>query len=236
MKISVLAEGANWTDKCNDRWNGPSDIRRITPHQMVAKWTGQTASAWFQNNGIDNSVNYCIGYGGDIWGNVPEENRAWTSASEWNDTAAITIELANSEFGTDAMTDDTLESFMKLCCDLLFRYPSLGGRLNWTGDVNGNITLHEWYQDTSCPGEFFKAKLPYLVQGVNDRMQYYENMGWTSMDEVLDALYRKKDAEPETDEEPENEKMDSGRFEDKVPTYTYDANQNVNTGYHGKEN
>ena len=171
----------------NIAWNKRYDrsgrlITRITPHEMWAHWTGEHAADYFCDTDRNASANYCIGYDGDIAQNVDEEHGAWTSSSWDNDTRAITVEMSNSYLGTHEMTDATIKAFEDLCVDLLQRYPSLGGRLNYTGDTSGNITLHEWFSNTDCPGWYLKKKLPQIVRDVNERMQptKYEACVWTS--------------------------------------------------------
>lgn len=171
MIISPLANG---TALCTWEYNERDGIAitRITPHQMVAHWTAETAAKYFVNNGIENSVNYCIGYDGSIWCNVTEDHRAWTSSSWSNDVRAITIELSNTEdVYSGQMTDATINAFIELCVDLIQRYPSLGGQFNYTGDLTGNISLHEWFSDTNCPGSWFKSKLPEIQERVNARLK-----------------------------------------------------------------
>lgn len=165
--ISELADGAilcNWE---YDKRVQP--ITKITPHQMAARWTGQTCAYYFQNNGISNSANYCIGYEGDIWCNVEEENRAWTSSSSWNDQRAITVEISNSALGTDHMTDESLEAFKRLATDIALRYGIEA--YEYTGDASGNFTLHKFYSATPCPGDYFISKIPELIADINERIK-----------------------------------------------------------------
>ena len=173
MTVSSLAQGSiiAW-NKCNPR---VYKVTRITPHQMAAKWTGAQCASYFKGSNVQSSANYCIGYDGSIICNVPEEYRAWTSSSWDNDQRAITVELSNST--VPRMTDATIEAFIRLCVDLIKRYPSLGGSFRYTGNTNGNISLHEWFASTSCPGSYFKGKLPYIQSEVNRRLKEGDYMG-----------------------------------------------------------
>lgn len=175
MTVSKLAQGSiiAW-NKCNSR---SYQVTRITPHQMAAHWTGAQCASYFQTSNVQSSANYCIGYNGDIVCNVPEEYRAWTSSSWDNDQRAITVELSNSGAGAPYMTDATIEAFIKLCVDLIKRYPGLGGRMNYNGRLSGNVSLHEWFAATSCPGSYFKSKLPYIQSEVNRRLKEGDYMG-----------------------------------------------------------
>lgn len=175
MTVSKLAQGSiiAW-NKCNAR---VYQVTRITPHQMAAHWTGKQCASYFQSSNVQSSANYCIGYNGDIICNVPEEYRAWTSSSWDNDQRAITVELSNSGAGAPYMTDATIEAFIRLCVDLIKRYPGLGGKMNYNGRLSGNVSLHEWFASTSCPGSYFKSKLPYIQTEVNRRLKEGEYMG-----------------------------------------------------------
>lgn len=171
----------------NIAWNkkydrGSRSITRITPHQMWAHWTGEQCADYFCSTNRNCSANYCIGYDGSIAQNIPEEYGAWTSSSEDNDTRAITVEISNSDWDTARMTDASIDAFIKLCVDLLKRYPSLGGKLRWTGDTDGNISLHEWFANTDCPGWYLKKMLPYIVEQVNELMEpsKYDVCVWDS--------------------------------------------------------
>ena len=137
---------------------------------MAAHWTGKQCAQYFRDNGIENSANYCIGYDGDIWCNVEEQNRAWTSSSPWNDQRAITMELSCSAPGTDHITEATLEAFIKLAVDIALRYKI--SKYVYDGTPNGNFTLHKFYASTPCPGNYFISQIPRLIKEINARIAY----------------------------------------------------------------
>lgn len=180
MTVSKLCTYTHLTSKCNSR--SGSSITRITPHQMSAHWTGKQCADYFCSTSRQASANYCIGYDGDIAQNVDETMRAWTSSSWDNDRRAITIELSNSASDTARMTDATIKALEDLCVDLLQRYPSLGGKLVWTGDTDGNITFHKWFADTDCPGWYLEKMIPSIVEHVNERLHptIYKVCVWNS--------------------------------------------------------
>ena len=143
-------------------------ICKITPHQMAGKLTGkQCAVNIFGKAGRKASSNYCIGYNGDIVCNVEEENRAYTSSSKWNDCQAITIEVSNSANGTDHITEASWNSLVNLCVDICKRY---NFRLNYDGTKNGNLTRHNMFASTDCPGKYLQSRLPELSKIVNERL------------------------------------------------------------------
>lgn len=165
--VSYLADSkvlCTW--EYNDR---NQNVTKITPHCMVAKWTGKQCATYFRDNGIENSANYCIGYNGDICCNVEEEHRAWTSSSYSNDMKAITVEIANTDLNTLAMSDASIEAFKKLAVDIALRYGIK--KYTYTGDDRGNFTLHRFFAGTSCPGDWFVKRIPEIITDINERIK-----------------------------------------------------------------
>lgn len=156
--------------RTNNHYNGRTEkICRITPHYMEWYTTAKECCESFVPASRRASANYCIGKYGEIWGNVDEENAAWTSGSRYNDNRAITIECACY---TDAehygvLPDRTWNSLVRLCVDICQRY---GFSLNYTGDDSGNLTMHKWYDDTDCPGDWFSKQFGRLAIEVNAKL------------------------------------------------------------------
>ena len=164
MTMSKLVSGVLLTNNCSKPRNHKVD--RITPHYMAWYTSAKTCCESFVPSSRRASANYCIGKDGEIWCNVEEENRAWTTGSSYNDNRAITIECANytdiANYGK--LPDTTWNSLVKLCVDICTRY---GFKLNYTGNDNGNLTKHKWYQDTDCPGPWFDKQFERLAKEVN---------------------------------------------------------------------
>ena len=164
MTISKLVSGVLLTNNCSKPRNHKID--RITPHYMSWYTSAKTCCESFVPASRRASANYCIGKDGEIWCNVEEENRAWTTGNSYNDNRAITIECANymdnANYGK--LPDATWNSLVNLCVDICKRY---GFKLNYTGDDNGNLTKHKWYQDTDCPGPWFDKQFERLANEVN---------------------------------------------------------------------
>lgn len=185
--ISKLATTQYLTDK---HWaaRSASSIKYIIPHHMAGKLTGAGCANYFVNNGLENSTNYCIGYGGDISCNVPEEYGAWTSSFGIADRQAITMEISDTSNGDWTIPGAAQEAFINLCVDLFQRYPSLGGKAIYdpsdaatvanakknqsTFTTKGNILLHQWTSNygTTCPEWHMKQILPTLVAEINKRL------------------------------------------------------------------
>ena len=164
MTISKLVSGVLLTNNCSKPRNHKID--RITPHYMAWYTSAKTCCESFVPASRRASANYCIGKDGEIWCNVEEENRAWTTGSSYNDNRAITIECANymdsANYGK--LPDATWNSLIKLCVDICTRY---NFRLNYTGNDKGNLTKHMWYQNTDCPGVWFSQQFARLANEVN---------------------------------------------------------------------
>ena len=126
-------------------------VVKITPHHMAGKMDAY-ACARMHYNSEGSSANYYIGNDGQIVGGVDEERRAWTSGSPSNDHRAITIEVSNSI--NDApwtISDKAYRSLIRLCADICKRYNI---NPHFDGTVNGTITIHKQFQNTSCPGNY----------------------------------------------------------------------------------
>lgn len=150
-----------------NKWNGRNHkIDRITPHYMEWYTSAKECCESFVPSSRRASANYCIGKDGEIWGNVDEENTAWTSGSRYNDGRAITIECAcyTDDENYGVLPNATWNSLVRLCVDVCKRY---GFRLNYTGDDSGNLTMHKWYDDTDCPGKWFSNQFGRLANEVN---------------------------------------------------------------------
>lgn len=162
MTVSKLARASIITTKRNTR---TQKVTKFTPHYMCAKWTGEQCATYFRDCDRQCSANYCIGYDGGIVCNVPEEYRAWTSSSSWNDQRAITVECANLPDGS--LTDATWKSLVKLGADVMRRY---GFRPWYTGDSSGTITEHRMFASTDCPGPWLHPRMGQLAVAIKNEL------------------------------------------------------------------
>lgn len=168
MSNSKLISGTLLTDNCTKPRNHIID--RITPHYMCWYTSAKTCCESFLPASRRASANYCIGKDGEIWLNVDEKNRAWTSGSSYNDNRAVTIECANymesSRYGV--LPDVVWDSLVLLCVDICKRNGIES--INYTGNDNGNLTKHKWYQDTDCPGPWFTRQFDRLAEEINSEL------------------------------------------------------------------
>ena len=169
---SPLIDGVLLTNNCSKPRNHAIDT--ITPHYMAWYTDAKTCCESFVPSGRQASANYCIGKDGEIWLNVEERNRAWTSYSSSNDNRAITIECANymdaPRYGQ--LPDATWDSLVDLCVDICQRYGKK--RLIYNGKVDYSnvgsdgmlLTKHKWFQSTDCPGPWLDYKFGDLAADV----------------------------------------------------------------------
>lgn len=164
MSNSPLIDGVMLTNNCSARNH---EIDRITPHYMAWYTDAETCCASFMPPERQASANYCIGKDGEIWLNVEECNRAWTSGSAYNDGRAVTIECANymDSENYSVLPDATWNSLVRLCVDICQRNGI--EYLDYTGGDDGNLTMHCWYDDTDCPGPWFSSQFERLANEVN---------------------------------------------------------------------
>lgn len=167
MSNSPLVSYTRISPNSNNPRNKP--ILKITPHHMAGNLTLEQFGAIVANPARQMSANYAIESSGRIGLFCEEKNRSWCSGSGANDHQAITIEVANDGGAPDwHISDAAFASLIDLCVDICQRngIPAL----NFTGNANGNLTQHNYFQATQCPGPYLKSKFPYIAAEVNKRL------------------------------------------------------------------
>ena len=151
-------------------------ITKITIHHVAGNASVESIGNTFAKESRQASSNYGIGSDGRVGMYVEECNRSWCSSSRTNDHMAVTIEVANDGGAPDWHVSDTaLAKLIDLCVDICQRNGI--EKLNFTGDTNGNLTMHKWFAATSCPGPYLESKFPYIAQEVNKRLAPAEDNG-----------------------------------------------------------
>jgi len=144
-------------------------VKKITIHHVAGKITVEALGDIFFPAKRKGSSNYGIGYDGRIGMYVEEKNRAWTSGSPENDHQAITIEVSNSGGAPDwKVSENVLNKLVDLCVDICKRNGI--AKLNYTGDKTGNLTRHNMFMATACPGPYLQSKFPWIAEQVNKRL------------------------------------------------------------------
>ncbi len=163
MSNSALIAKEVLSPSYNDR---TEKITKITFHHAAGVLSAESLAGIFANPARKASANYCIGNDGTIVLCVPEDKRAWTSGSAWNDQQAITVEVSNCEIGGEwKISDAALKSCIQLAADVCKRNDIKS--LAYTGDKNGSLTTHKMFQATACPGPYLEGKLSYIAEQVN---------------------------------------------------------------------
>lgn len=144
-------------------------ISKITIHHTAGVVSVETLGAIFAPKSRNASCNYGIGSDGRVVLIVDEANRSWCSSNAANDHVAVTIEVSNS-VNDDRwlVSDKVLAKLIDLCVDICKRNGI--EKLNFTGDKNGNLTLHHMFANTNCPGPYLESKIPYIVKEVNKKL------------------------------------------------------------------
>ena len=144
-------------------------ISKITIHHMAGNLTVENCGNAFKGSRVA-SANYGIGTDGRIGLYVEESNRAITSSSTANDNIAVTIEVANCKKDPNwEVSDKALESLINLCVDICRRNEIK--ELIYTADSSGNLTRHNMFAATGCPGPYLQGKFSWIAQEVNRRLQ-----------------------------------------------------------------
>lgn len=153
-------------------------IDRITPHCVVGQLSCERICDCFPA-GRGASCNYGIGTDGRISLCVEEKNRSWCSSSNANDQRAVTIECSSDKTAPYAMTDAVYAALIDLCTDICKRNGKK--KLLWFGDKDKTlayepkademiITVHRWFANKSCPGDWLYSRLGDLAAKVTSRL------------------------------------------------------------------
>ena len=148
-------------------------IDKITIHHMAGDLSVETCGNVFQQRRA--SSNYGIGSDGRVGMYVEEADRSWASSNAANDNRAVTIEVANSSTGGNwPVSDAALAKLIDLCVDICQRNGI--EKLKFTGDKNGNMTMHNYFAATLCPGPYLESKFQYIADEVNKRIGIEEEV------------------------------------------------------------
>lgn len=178
-------------------------IDRISPHCVVGQLSAEAICNCFPQavynsegkliSGREASCNYGIGTDGRISLCVDEGNRSWCTSSDANDQRAVTIECASDKTEPYAMNNAVYSALIELCVDICKRNGK--SKLLWFGDKNKTltyepkademiITVHRWFANKSCPGDWLYNRLGDLAAKVTARL------GGSSQPSPSSTLYR----------------------------------------------
>lgn len=144
-------------------------IKKITIHHMAGNLSVETCGNVFAPSSRQASSNYGIDSNGRVGMYVEEKDRSWCTCSRENDNQAITIEVADDGTAPNwHVSDKAIDTLVDLCVDICKRNNI--PKLVFTGDKSGNVTLHKWFANTTCPGPYLESKIPEIVERVNAKL------------------------------------------------------------------
>lgn len=172
------------TSRKHPTYNPSGKITKITIHHMAGNLSVETCGNVFQRN--EASANYGIGSDGRVGLYVEEKDRSWASSSPTNDYKAVTIEVANNSGKPNWTVSDTAYSkLIDLCVDICKRNGIK--KLNYTGNANGNLTMHCFFAATVCPGSYLKSRFDEIANSVNARLEGNESIEVTEPTDTEDG-------------------------------------------------
>ena len=154
-------------------------IDRISPHCVVGQCTAEGLGDWFARSSTQASSNYGIDKDGRVGLYVEEKNRSWCTSSNANDQRAVTIECASDTKEPYTMNSKVYNTLVKLCVDICKRNGKK--KLIWFGDKSKTlnyspksdemiITVHRWFANKSCPGNWLYSRLGKLATEVTKQL------------------------------------------------------------------
>lgn len=180
-----------------------SSIDRITPHCVVGQLSAEGIGNCFPS-GRNASCNYGIGTEGRVCLIVEEGNRSWCTSSNANDQRAVTIECASDKSEPYAMNNKVYNKLVDLCVDICKRNGKT--KLLWFADKDKSlnykpasnemiITVHRWFANKSCPGEWLYSRLGELANTVTKKLNEVETAGEVLYRVQVGAYSKKENAE-----------------------------------------
>jgi N-acetyl-anhydromuramyl-L-alanine amidase AmpD len=150
-------------------------IDTITIHCVSGQCSVQTLGDIFAPTERQASSNYGIGFDGKIGMYCEEKDRSWCSSSSSNDNRAITIEVASDTTEPYAVNDKAYNALIVLIADICKRNNIK--ELKWKGDKSligqvdkQNMTVHRWFAQKSCPGNYLYNLHGQIAKEVNVKL------------------------------------------------------------------
>ena len=154
-------------------------LTRITVHCTAGRASVEGLGEIFANPSRQASSQYGIGEDGRVGMYVEEKNRSWCSSSYDNDERSITIEASSDATEPFAMNPTVYARIIDLCTDICQRYGKK--KLLWFPDKDTTLmykpaedelvlTVHRWFANKSCPGDWLFARLGDVAEKVTARL------------------------------------------------------------------
>lgn len=173
MDNSSLVDHTNISPNRTSPRNNKIDT--ITIHCVVGQLSAEGIGNCFTSPSVQASCNYGIGTDGRIVLCVEEKDRSWCSSNAANDNRAVTIECASDTTHPYAINDKVYRSLINLCADICQRNGIKA--LKWKADKSligqvdkQNLTVHRWFANKACPGDYIYSRLGQIAKEVNARL------------------------------------------------------------------
>lgn len=171
-------------------------IDTVSIHCVVGQCTANAVINFGRFTKYDNvhgaSCNYAVGYDGSIGVCVDENDRSWCTSNRDNDHRAITIEVASGTKHPYEVTDAAYKALIDLLVDICQRNPGIG-TLKWKGDKSligqpdkQNMTVHRWFANKVCPGEWLYSRHAQIAAEVNARLNSSEELPFEDEEPVIE--------------------------------------------------
>ncbi len=152
-------------------------IDTITIHCTAGHINVRTLGKLFAAKARRASANYGIDDLGHIALYVDEADRSWCSSNAANDNRAVTIEVSSDEKAPYRVTDAAFSSLIYLVADICKRNgitklrwhneKALVGQEDSNGELIQNMTLHKWFKNKACPGQYLEERMFEIAAKVN---------------------------------------------------------------------
>ena len=150
-------------------------IDTLTIHCVVGQLSVESLGNVFSQSSRQASSNYGIGTDGRIAMYVEEKDRSWCSSNADNDNRAITIECASDSTHPYTINDKVYRSLINLLVDVCKRNDIKS--IKWKGDKSligqidkQNMTVHRWFANKSCPGDYIYNRLGSIASEANSKL------------------------------------------------------------------
>lgn len=170
---SPLTEFVSLSPYCSSPRNHTIDT--ITIHCTAGMSTLSGLADTFRNPKRQCSANYAIDSNGKIGQYVIEGNRSWASSNSANDHRAITIEVVTESLPPYRCTEASAKALVGLLVDICREYHI--PKILWKNDKTlighpdeQNVTLHRWFANTACPGDYLLDHFDNIFAEANKRL------------------------------------------------------------------
>lgn len=169
VNVKVMTSHYGYPDGKAGR--GGAKLDKIFVHHMAGVLTAEQCGAVFKKR--EASAHYGIDSKGRVGQYVLEENAAWHCANRYYNQRSIGIELSND--GGASTNWHVSDTAINKCIELIVDICKRNGikKINYTGDLTGNLCMHKWLASTACPGGYLSTKFKYIADEANKKLTPY---------------------------------------------------------------